>query len=137
MGAELLVESVAAIVADPRAVEPQDDRRATYAPKLGPADRILAWTDPARSLVDRCRALSPEPGALTTFRGDALKVLRGRAVPGSGEPGRIVSVGRGEVVVATGEGGFVPLEVVPAGRRRMSGADVVNGLRPGVGERLG
>jgi methionyl-tRNA formyltransferase len=64
-------------------------------------------------------------------------VFRGLAVDAAGEPGEIVSVGRDGVVVATARGGFRPTEVAPAGRRRMSGTDFVNGFRPRVGERLG
>ena len=83
------------------------------------------------------RALAPEPGATTMFRGEGLKVLRAEADPAVGEPGTIVETRKPGFVVATGEGGFRPLVVAPAGRRRMCGGDFVNGHRPEVGERLG
>jgi methionyl-tRNA formyltransferase len=136
-GALVLADTVGMLAAGPIAPRPQDGALATYAPKLGPDDRILDWAEPARLLVNLCRALSPDPAATTTFRGERLKVFRAEAVEATGEPGRIVAVGREGIVVATAEGGFRPVDVAPAGRKRMSGADLVNGLRPEVGERLG
>ena len=137
VGAELLVETLDDLAAGTATPRQQDETRASLAPKLGPADRALDWSEPAARLVNRCRALSPDPAATTTFRGRGLKVFRGRAVEAHGDPGRIVSVGGDGIVVATSEGGFRPTEVAPAGRRRMSGADFVNGFRPEVGEVLG
>ncbi len=137
IGAEVLVESIEMLASGRAIPRPQDDGLATFARKIGPRDRVLRWSDTARSLVNRCRALAPEPAATTAFRGDSLKVFHGEAVDGVGEPGRIVAVSKDGIVVATGDGGFRPLDLAPAGRRRMSGADLVNGLRPRVGERLG
>jgi methionyl-tRNA formyltransferase len=136
-GAGVLVESVDLIVSGRAAPRPQNDAAATYAPRLGPEDRRLDWSIPASSLVNLCRALSPEPAATTRFRGRPLKVHRAEVAEADGEPGRIVSVTRTGIVVATSRGGLRPLDVAPAGRRRMSGGDFVNGLRPEVGERLG
>jgi methionyl-tRNA formyltransferase len=136
-GALVLADTVGMLAAGPVAPRQQDEALATYAPKLGPDDRILDWSQPARLLVNLCRALSPEPAATTTFRGERLKVFRAEAIDATGEPGTIVSVGRDGLVVATADGGFRPIDVAPAGRKRMSGADLVNGLRPEVGEQLG
>lgn len=137
IGAHVLVETVDMLAAGPVAPIPQDDSAATLAPKFGPEDRVLDWANPAIVLVNLCRALSPEPAATTTYRGDAMSVYRGEAVEATGEPGRIVEVTKEGIVVATADGGFRPLELAPAGRKRMTGADLVNGLRPEVGERLG
>jgi len=41
------------------------------------------------------------------------------------------------LVVATGEEGFRAIQLAPAGRRRMSSSDFVNGYRPVIGESLG
>jgi methionyl-tRNA formyltransferase len=133
----VLVETVDRLALGPVDAAPQDHARATFAPKLGPADRELDWSATSTAIVNRCRALSPEPAAATSFRGERLKVLRARAVDVRGEPGRVVEVGRDGFVVATGDGGVRLVDVAPAGRRRMSGADFVNGFRPEPGERLG
>jgi methionyl-tRNA formyltransferase len=136
IGGDLLVQTLDDLSAGRVAPVPQDDARATFAPKLGPADRRLDWNEPAPALVNRVRAMSPDPGATASFRGQALKVLRAQAVEGSGEPGEIVHVDEDGFVVATGDGGFRLLEMAPAGGRRMSAADFARGHRPVRGERL-
>jgi methionyl-tRNA formyltransferase len=136
IGADLLVETLDDLSAGRATPIPQDDSLATYAPKLGPADRRLVWTEPARKLVNRVRAFAPDPGAAGTFRGRPLKVLRAQAVEGGGRPGAVIDVGENGFVVATAEGGFRPLEVAPAGGRRMSAADFARGHHPVLGERF-
>jgi methionyl-tRNA formyltransferase len=133
----VLVESIDMLGAGPVAPRPQDHSLATFAPKFAPNERVLDWSNPAGLLVNLVRALSPEPAAATTFRDEALKVFRAEAVDAEGEPGRIVDVSKDGIVVAAADGGFRPLELAPASRNRMSGADFVNGFRPEVGERLG
>jgi methionyl-tRNA formyltransferase len=142
LGAGVLAESVGLLASGEVEPRPQDHAAATFAPRLGPSDRVLDFARSAEALVNRCRAFAPRPGATTAFRGAVLKVFRAEvaAVEGlaaAGEPGTIVEVGPAGFVVATPRGGFRPLEVALAGRRRMSGADLVHGYRPQVGERLG
>jgi len=137
IGAEVLVETAdlfAEGAADPR---PQDEAAATYTRRLGAEDRVLRWSEPARDLVNRTRAMSPDPGATTRFRGQDLKILRAEAVPAAGAPGSIVDAGSEGFVIATGEDGFRAIELAPAGRRRMSWSDFLNGYRPVIGESLG
>lgn len=145
-GARLLVETVDALATGSLEPRAQDETRATFTRKLGPGDRKLRWSAPARDLVNLCRAMSPEPGATTRFRGETLKVFRADTVgldPHGRDgtdtpdgPGTVVAVGKDGFVVATATDGFAPLELAPAGRRRMHVRDFVNGHRPRVGERL-
>jgi methionyl-tRNA formyltransferase len=88
---------------DPR-FEPQPEEGATYAEKIGPEDRELDPAAPARELVNRVRALSPHIGARL---GDLI-VWRARV---------------GE------DGSFEPLEVQPAGGRRMAYDAYLRGRR--------
>lgn len=135
IGAELLVETMDRLDAiEPRS---QDASLATYAPKLRPEDRWIDWTRPAEGIARWVRALAPGPGASTRFRGDVLKVLRVSADAGEGVPGTVTGVDAGGPVIGAGEGLVRLLEVVPAGRSRMSGAEFARGHRPRRGERLG
>jgi methionyl-tRNA formyltransferase len=137
IGAEVLVETADMFANGTVEPRPQDDAAATFTKLLGADDRVLRWSEPARDLVNRTRAMAPEPGASARFRGEDLKILRAEAVPAVGEPGTIVDASKQGFVVATGEDGFRAIELAPAGRRRMRASDFVNGYRPAVGERLG
>jgi methionyl-tRNA formyltransferase len=87
---------------------PQPDEGVTYAAKLTPADRELDLSRPAREVVNRVRALSPHIGARAVVDGRPLVIWRARV----------------------GEDGSVELlEVQPEGRRRMTYAEYLRGLR--------
>jgi methionyl-tRNA formyltransferase len=149
IGGRLLVDTVDRLEAGSLVERPQDEAKATYAPKLKGEDRVVDWFQPAEDIVRRVRALAPDPAATTTFRGKTLKIYRASTSSdvtffeppgGKREPrpsGLVVFDAEGGLQVVTGQG-FVRLEeLAPEGRRRMSGADFVRGYRPEVGEQLG
>ena len=137
IGAEAVAEVLPRLADGALTATPQAGP-ATWAPKLGPADRIVDWTRPADAVVRRVRAFAPDPGANTTFRGGDLKLLRAEGATEVGDrAGTIVGVDREGVVVATGDGGVRLLEVAAPGRRRMPAADWARGLRDLTGDRFG
>jgi methionyl-tRNA formyltransferase len=85
---------------------PQLEEGATYAEKIGPADRELDLSDPDRAWRT-VRALSPHIGARASLEGRPVTIWKARV-----EDGR-----------------FVPVEVQPDGRRRMSYDEFLRGLR--------
>jgi methionyl-tRNA formyltransferase len=142
LGGPLLVDALRGLRDGSVEARPQDDRAATYAPTPKPDERIIDWTRPAEEIVRRVRAFAPEPGAATTFRGQPLKVLEAVAHPVSDATPPV----RGTLTTSEADGtpgvdvtGAVVrlLEVAPAGRKRMSGADWARGARIQPGERLG
>lgn len=141
LGAPLVVDSLRALDAGAASPRAQDHRAATYAAKLTADERTIAWGDPPESAVRRVRALSPTPGATTTFRGAALKVLKARIRERGGtiEPqsrvGEVWLDPDGTPVVGALGGGVALVEVAPAGRARMPGADWARGARLEHGER--
>jgi methionyl-tRNA formyltransferase len=110
--ARVAVELLDDVLPQPR-FRPQPEEGATYAEKIGPADRELHWSWPAEKTVNRVRALSPHIGARGVVRGRSLIVWRARAA----EPGAMLVVGDVEL-----------LEVQPEGGRRMTGAEWLRGL---------
>lgn len=140
LGAELVYQTLNQILEGTVKRHPQNPQQATYAPKLTAADRIIDWQQPALQIHNRIRALSPEPGALTRFRGLPLIILRSRlrAEPGNRPlpPGSIVA-GPPGLIVATGNGLLEILELKPAGKKLLTGGDFRNGYRPLPGEKLG
>jgi methionyl-tRNA formyltransferase len=136
LGAPVLSESLEGLASGRLVPEPQDETRATLAPKLSAADGILDWSRPAAELVRRVRACHPRPGASTTFRGRRIKVFRASVGDEVGDaPAGLVLDDLPRVAAADH---FVVLEEVQAeGRRAMPGAVFARGLRLMPGERCG
>jgi methionyl-tRNA formyltransferase len=137
LGGELLVRTLDGLESGDVTERVQDEALATMAPKLRPEDEWVDWTEPARSVWCRVRALAPDTGAKTRFRERVVKVLRAIPVEGSGDPGAVLEASKERLIVAAGEGALVLEEVVPEGRKRMSGVEFARGQRPSVGERFG
>jgi methionyl-tRNA formyltransferase len=137
LGGRLLVETLDGLEAGTLEPRAQDHDRATTAPKLRPEDEWIDWKEDAAAVYRRVRALAPDPGARTRFRGKILKVIRANEVEGSGEPGTLLDPVAGHPVVAAGSGAVVLEQVIPEGRKPMGGADFARGQRLEPGERLG
>lgn len=138
LGGALLARTVAALAAGSLIPEPQSPEGITYASKLTPDDRTVRWTDPSNVIDRRVRAVSPTPGATTSFRGQGLKIVRGEPTPGQGEPGQILGTdpSTGGVDVGTGEGLYRLLDVAPSGKKNMRADAWAHGARFAPGERF-
>jgi methionyl-tRNA formyltransferase len=110
LAAELLED----VLAGEPSFSPQPEDGVTYAERLTAADRELDWRQPAEQLLNRIRALSPHIGARGVVDGRTLTVWRARPA----EPDSELTVAELEL-----------LEVQPEGRRRMTGAEYLRGLR--------
>ncbi|MGH2677175.1 MAG: methionyl-tRNA formyltransferase [Actinomycetota bacterium] len=137
MGGRLLVDTLDGLERGELRERPQDEARATSAPRLRPEEEWIVWTAPAQAVWRQVRALAPEPGARTRFRGEDLKVLRVRPVEAGGPAGSVLESSKDRMVVACGDGAVALEEVVPGGRNPMSGPEFARGRRPAIGELLG
>jgi methionyl-tRNA formyltransferase len=137
-GAGLAVEALDLLEAGRLIETPQDERLATSAPKVEPAEARLEWSGTTSLLERAVRAFDPWPGAWTTWREERLKVFRLESRPhdGHGPPGEILAT-EPAPVVRTGDGAVGLVLVQPPGGRRMSGADWVRGREVRPGQRLG
>ena len=136
LGGETLRERLPDYLAGRLPPRPQEPAAVTWAPKLTSADGHLDFAEPAEALARRVRAMTPDPGAWTTFRGQRLIVLHASV---SGDPGTdhgTLGVRGGVPQVAAGAGWLRLAEVKPAGKRGMSGAAWARGLGLRPGERL-
>jgi methionyl-tRNA formyltransferase len=106
--AELAAELLDDVLDGEPTFRPQPEEGVTYAKKIGPDDRTLDLSRPAAELVNVVRALSPHIGARAELHDRTVTVWRARV---------------GE------DGSFVPLEVQPAGGRRMAYEAWLRGLR--------
>lgn len=138
LGAEALMEALAALAAGTVEPEPQDAAAATYAPMIQKADGAIDWTRPAAELARRVRAFNPWPSAFTVHSGRLVKIHRARAQDESpaGLPGTVLEVGR-TIRVAAGAGVLAVEELQLEGRRALAAAEFARGGGIAVGDRLG
>ena len=136
VGAQALIETLAMLEqSDPPPVPvPQDEERATYAPKLTREIARIDWTKEARAVDCLIRGLDPRPGAWTELNGAEIKLFNPKVNDrGTGAPGDVLSAD-GSLVIATGGGSVEVFEVQPAGKARMTSDDWLRGARiePGI-----
>lgn len=140
LGGALLTRYLDDILAGEIAATPQDNALATYAPLIKKEDGALDWTAPAVELERRIRAMTPWPGAFTTFEGQSLRVIEATVdrlpVAADHPPGTVVQ-SDGAIRVATGDGHLVPATIQLAGRRATPVDAFVNGRPTFIGSRLG
>lgn len=88
-------------------LRPQPEEGVTYADKITAADRELDLSRPPEELVRRVRALSPHIGARAELDGRRVTIWKARVEDGL----------------------FLPVEVQPVGRQRMTYQEWLRGLR--------
>jgi len=90
VGAEMVLASLDLVEKDDFEAIPQDESKATAAPKIKKEDLLIDWNNDARVIHNRVRAFSPHPGAYTILNGRRLKILKSKPdyshnlPPGSG-----------------------------------------------------
>lgn len=129
LGAHLLLDTLAAIEAGTAISTDQTEIGVTVAPKLTVGAARLDWQRPARELQRQVLANNPSPVAWTTLDGQRFRIFLARAVEGPPlDPGQI-HVEKRRVLVGTGHDALELIQVQPAGRKAVAGADWGRGLR--------
>jgi methionyl-tRNA formyltransferase len=127
-GARLLLQVIDALEAGGLQATPQSGP-VTLAPKLTLADARVDWSEPAVSVRNRVRGVTPEPGAFTVV-GDARLKLQGVALTQGFEPqpaGLIREIDK-KVLIGTGTEPLELVTVQPAGKTQMKAIDWWRGV---------
>ncbi|MGH7644148.1 MAG: methionyl-tRNA formyltransferase [Gemmatimonadales bacterium] len=135
LGAQALVEGLTLWEQGAITPKPQDDARATSAPKITRETARLDWSRPADRLVRAIRALDPKPGAWCALDDLELKLFTARVTDGHGAAG-VVLRANGSLLIAAGQGAVEVFEVQPAGKARMTTDDWQRGRGVEVGRRF-
>lgn len=135
LGADVLVETLALLQLGRIAPEPQDESRATYAPKIDRELTRVNWANAAEAVSRRIRAFDPVPGAWTTLDGKDVKLFGGSPAAGSAAPGTVLATSP-HLVVAAGENAVEVTEVQPSGKQKMPAEAWARGRGISVGRVL-
>lgn len=141
LGADLTLDTVGHIIAGDLTPIPQDQIpggiQPTPAPKIFAEDCIIDWNRTAEQIHNQVRGLSPYPAARSAFdpgtgRQEIMKIFKTRIVDGipGAEPGTVTATPDMRMTVATGDGRAIELlEVLPAGKKRMSAEAFLRGAK--------
>ena len=83
------------------------------------------WSRPATEVDRHIRGLSPFPGAWCEIDGERTKLLGSRLAEGNGEPGQHL----GEFRIACGSGAVQVTEAQRQGKKPMSAAEILRGMK--------
>jgi len=136
-GAELMVETLAAVGRGEAVERPQRGEGATYARKLEASETPIRWDAPAGDVDCQIRGLSPSPGAWFTApssRGPTrIKALLSRVEAAAGEAGTVLD---DALLIACGMGAVRILAAQREGRAAQEATAFVRGFPLPAGLRL-
>ena len=146
LGGELLVETLPPWERGEITPQRQDDSLSSYASPLTRADATIDWSLPAVDVWRRVRAYNPWPVATTTVDGESLRILEAWPIEGEAgrDPGTDAALPDGVAVppgagfaVHCGTGLLAVVRAQRAGRRAVSGEELLRGWRGLLGKKLG
>jgi methionyl-tRNA formyltransferase len=133
-GAALAVQTLQAIADGTVQPQPQptphDGLR--HAPKIFKETCLIDWSQPAASIRNLIRGLSPLPAAWTTLNGKVLKIYKADVVPESEqapEPGTLLTDGKNYLHFQTGKGVLAIKELQLEGKKRMPAEEFLRGFK--------
>ena len=135
LGAELLKETLPAVLNETNQSIPQDESLVTYAPTLSREDERIDWSLSARQIYNKVRGTNPWPGSYTTYLGKTVKIWAGhvhncenaRKHHAHQDNGTIVKLFKDAIGVKVSDGVYLITELQVEGKKRMSVKDYMNG----------
>ena len=138
-GADELIHTLRRLGNDQGQELAQNNDGAVYAPKLTRTLSSIRWDLNVVKVHNQIRALSPWPGT-TTYLGDRLlKVTQARPfsfLASGKEPGTVLSLEEGGLVVACGEGALLLTGLQIPGKKTLPVAEFLRGFQIRVGDQL-
>lgn len=119
--------------------EKQDDSKATFVKPITKEQAKIDWNNTKEVIFNQIRGLNPFPGAYThNEKNENIKIYKSEKLEKeyAGENGTVVEMTKKGPVVKVANGALRLLEIKFEGKKLQSGADVVNGRKMAVGEKL-
>lgn len=139
LGGNLLRRYLDAYLEGRLAAVAQEDSKATYAPLIRKEAGAIDWRDDAATIDRLIRAMTPWPGAFTSWGDQYLRILRAEPVEAPTSsllPGTVLATTEGPTV-QTGSNGLLLREVQLAGKRAVAADEFVHGHARLIGSVLG
>lgn len=127
-GADLVIKTLDSIASGQEDLLPQNENKASYAPKLRKEEGVIDWADTAENIIRKIKGMQPWPGAYTYLAGKMLKIFKARISSdpaGPAEPGTICD--EKTFVVSTGKGALEVELLQLEGKSKISAEEFLRG----------
>ena len=135
LASEHLLETLEAIADGTLPGVPQDPQLVSMTTKIKKSHGAIDWRQSAAAIEAKVRAYTPWPGAGFVIEQNnevkSLTLTKAKIVENNlqAAAGTVIQADRKKFVIACGEGALEILEVVPQGKKAMSGTNFLNGCR--------
>jgi methionyl-tRNA formyltransferase len=140
LGAQVVSETVELILNGKAEALPQDNTKATPAPKVYSTEARIPWDTSATHVHNHIRGLSPAPGAFTQHGENRLKMYRSTLSQDEvGDPGNrpgTVAQTEGQLTIQCSDGCVTVTELQAPGKKRMETSQFLAGYKIEVGDVL-
>ncbi len=138
LGAKLLIETLPRYLSGKIKPKEQDHSRATFTKMFQRKDGRINWDQPCEIIFNQVRALNPEPGTWTTWKGKVINIPTcdvGNPQVESLAPGTVRKIDN-DIAIRTGTGYLILKSVQLEGGKVMDAKSFVNGHPDFLGSRL-
>lgn len=130
LGGDAIIEALALIEKGNAERIKQIDSLSTYAPLIKKEDGLINWHKSSMEIINKIRGFDPWPTAFSYMDGEMLKIFKAEPIEGSynGTAGEIVDILKDKgIVVKTGDGAVILMEIQALNKKRMYTADYLRG----------
>lgn len=140
LAAGLLLKSLSYIENNNYKLTPQEERMASFSPKLKKEDGLIKWARPSLDIHNLVRGCSHWPGAFTYLGGKLLKISATEVYAAEDKtgvsPGEVMQISKEGIMVATGSGYIIVKELQLEGRKKLGAGEFIIGHKISVGDQL-
>jgi methionyl-tRNA formyltransferase len=136
LGAEALIEAMAALRDGTAVFSEQDHSQATHARMLSKQDGLVDFAQPAARVDCWIRGMDSWPGAFAYLDDKVIKLYGASRALGAGVPGQVLSIDERGACVACGDKAVWVRELQLPGKRRMTAQQLASGRLLSVGSQL-
>ena len=141
LAAEAAVEALGYLERGETQLLMQNEAKATYCKKIQKEDGKINFENSAEDICRLVRAMNPSPVSYCNQNGNILNILRAQVCAdgesaGGEKYGTVLSADKRGIKVKCKDGAVNITELIPAGGKKMSAADYVNGRKIKAGDIL-
>ena len=136
IGADLIIETLDGLSNNTITPIKQDDKSATFAPKINIEDCKINWNNSAENIHNQIRAFTPTPGAYTLYKNKRIKLFRSkirkRVRDVELQPGHI-KYKAPELLIGTGSKTINIKDIQLEGKKRLTASQFILGFPEIIG----